>query len=507
MLKLIIADDERMIRETISTIIDWKQYDIQLVGLCKNGLEAYDMILDESPDIVLTDIRMPGMDAMELIEKTSEIDSPPQFILLSGYGEFEYAKKAMKYGVKHYLLKPCHESQILESIQDVAKDCYQKYSMPYRREEQFQVASNMAHDVMFSIINDTIYRNQPYEETFRTFEPFLDFYFAYYQLIYVYFLEEPYLEAYLSGLSEYCTRKMPYVTVHGIYTRNTLILFFRDFAVNYDSFLKFLTSMELPGQPVRPQVELVSHRNLCSLLPVILDKVRRYSIIYYIHSFHVISCCNYNVILEELEQLSSSIMGGDSGKLEQLTGLLDEIQDLKFLKQISSSLFLKIALNNPQVSTAELTNFLNVLEQETELSRVKGNIIRYLESFLEKQKNMDSTSVMVGQIFEYVEQNISSPSLNLKFISEQKLFMNTDYVSRKFQKETGVKFSTYLTSVRIRKAKEYLAASDPEKIQNVAKMVGCGNNPQYFSQLFRKQTGMTPSAYVAMVHGKTERES
>ena len=54
MLKLIIADDERIIRETISTIIDWKQYDIELVGLCKNGLEAYDMILDENMEITLS---------------------------------------------------------------------------------------------------------------------------------------------------------------------------------------------------------------------------------------------------------------------------------------------------------------------------------------------------------------------------------------------------------------------------------------------------------------------
>ena len=122
MLKLVIADDERIIRETISTIIDWKQYDIELVGLCKNGLEAYDMILDESPDIVLTDIRMPGMDGLELIQRISQTDLNTQFIILSGYGEFEYAKTAMKYGVRHYLLKPCSEVQILESIQDIAQD-------------------------------------------------------------------------------------------------------------------------------------------------------------------------------------------------------------------------------------------------------------------------------------------------------------------------------------------------------------------------------------------------
>ena len=58
MLKLIIADDERIIRETISTIIHWENYDIEVVGLCKNGMETYDMIMDESPDIVLTDIKI-----------------------------------------------------------------------------------------------------------------------------------------------------------------------------------------------------------------------------------------------------------------------------------------------------------------------------------------------------------------------------------------------------------------------------------------------------------------
>ena len=88
MLKLIIADDERIIRETISTIIHWENYDIEVVGLCKNGMETYDMIMDESPDIVLTDIKMPGMDGLELINRVSRTDLNVQVIILSGYGEF-----------------------------------------------------------------------------------------------------------------------------------------------------------------------------------------------------------------------------------------------------------------------------------------------------------------------------------------------------------------------------------------------------------------------------------
>lgn len=116
MLKLLIVDDERIIRETMATIIDWNTLDIQLIGTAKDGIEAYNIILDEYPDIVLTDIKMPALSGIELIAKIHEINPQTQFIILSGYGEFEYAKKAMQYGVKHYLLKPCNEMQIVDSI-------------------------------------------------------------------------------------------------------------------------------------------------------------------------------------------------------------------------------------------------------------------------------------------------------------------------------------------------------------------------------------------------------
>ena len=76
--------------------------------------------------------------------------------------------------------------------------------------------------------------------------------------------------------------------------------------------------------------------------------------------------------------------------------------------------------------------------------------------------------------------------------------MNVDYVSKQFYKQTGEKFSAWLNRQRIEKAKELLLNCDTEKIYTVAEAVGCGNNPQYFSQLFKKETGYTFSDYVNM---------
>ena len=122
MLKLLIADDEKTIRETIRSFINWEALDIEVVGTAKDGIEAYNMILDLYPDIVLTDIRMPGLSGLELIERMHKINKDMQFIILSGYNEFEYAKTAMQYGVRHYLLKPCSEQQIIDSIKEIKQD-------------------------------------------------------------------------------------------------------------------------------------------------------------------------------------------------------------------------------------------------------------------------------------------------------------------------------------------------------------------------------------------------
>lgn len=496
MLKLLIADDERIIRETIYHLIDWEKYDIEVIGLCQNGIEAYDMILDESPDIVLTDIRMPGMGGLELIKKFSHTDLFIQFIILSGYGEFEYAKEAMKYGVKHYLLKPCNELQILECI----KQCKQDYSqiIMERRilKQQFFLQSGMLHNVISSIINDRLCQNEPLENIIAQYEQYLDFHFTSHRLFYIYFLEYENLPAFLDMLKAYAAQHLPQVILYGVYVKNTLLLFMQDIGGHPDRLKEFLRQIQLKTQKVSLESEDISYSSLQELLRDILEKLKRFSMIYYINNFHITSTCNYNIFISRIQQLCIEIMGGKQESVDQVAELLDGIENTDFLKQLASSIFLKLTSNQPALSTIELAEWLMKLDKEENLINLKDMILQKFLDFSTCKNTDVSLSSMTQQIYTYVNEHLQDANLTLKQLAENYLFMNVDYVSKKFYKETGQKFSQYLTAARIKRAKQLMIQNPAEPVKNIAEQVGCGNNPQYFSQLFKKQTGMTPTDYI-----------
>jgi two-component system response regulator YesN len=499
MLKMIIADDERIIRETIFHIIDWKKYDIEVIGLCKNGFETYDMILDENPDIVLTDIKMPGMDGLELIRRISKTDLAVQFIILSGYGEFEYAKAAMSNGVRHYLLKPCNEMQIIHCIEECKKDCCQRKLTQQITSDHFTAVSSMQHNIMFSIINDSVCQNRTFSEIKATYESYIDFGSTPYRLYYVYFLQFQYLEDFLEEFSQYCSRHLPKVTVHGIYVTNTLLLFFQNYSVNYQQMELFIRKRYYAGSSVSLETESCLFSCLRQLLSVVLEKVRKFGSIYYINNFHPIYTCNYNTNIREAQSICQAVQNGSAKAFEQLPDLFGGIDDISFLKQLSSNFLLKLTLSNPELSTIQLTEWLMAIEQETDILALKNTIIGKITDILRRPSHIASLSPMTQQIYDYVEHHLQDSNLTLKYISEHHLYMNVDYVSKKFLKETGVRFSAYLTDIRIQRAKQLLASDSSGSIQNIAEQVGLGNNPQYFSQVFKKKTGMTPTVYLSRI--------
>ena len=132
MLRMLIVDDERAIREALRIFLDWDSLGIEIIGLYKNGAEAFDAMLDDYPDIVLTDVMMPGLNGIELIARAHGASMGTHFVILSGYAEFEFAKEAMKYGVRHYLLKPVSEEQLLSVMTEVRDDCLR--TLPHARQ-------------------------------------------------------------------------------------------------------------------------------------------------------------------------------------------------------------------------------------------------------------------------------------------------------------------------------------------------------------------------------------
>ena len=111
-MRILIVEDEVKIRRGLAALIA-KQTDNEIVGEAKNGREGMELILRADPDLVITDVRMPEMDGLEMIEALQERGVNAHCVILSGYSEFEYAKKAIRYGVDDYLLKPLAPEDIL----------------------------------------------------------------------------------------------------------------------------------------------------------------------------------------------------------------------------------------------------------------------------------------------------------------------------------------------------------------------------------------------------------
>ena len=109
---VLIVDDEARIAELIRSLIHWEELDLTCMGLCTDGETAWETIREKGPDIVITDIRMPVMTGLDMIRKVREAGIPVNFVVMSGYQEFEYAHTAMQYGVEEYLVKPVDEDDL-----------------------------------------------------------------------------------------------------------------------------------------------------------------------------------------------------------------------------------------------------------------------------------------------------------------------------------------------------------------------------------------------------------
>lgn len=118
-MKVMIVDDEQHMTEYLKHIIDWQQYGFSQVVTVNKGKQALQLLAEETPQLLIADIRMPEVSGLDLAERVSELDLTTKVIIVSGFSEFEYAQKAIRYGVTEYLVKPVLKKDFVAALEKV----------------------------------------------------------------------------------------------------------------------------------------------------------------------------------------------------------------------------------------------------------------------------------------------------------------------------------------------------------------------------------------------------
>ena len=126
MLKILLVDDEPIITKGLTKLINWEEAGFIIIGTPDNAMEATEIVERDKPDVIITDLHMPVTSGIDFIKSISESGLNIKLIVLSGYGEFEYAREAFRHGVVEYLLKPVTRQKLIEVLKSVSDTIYKE---------------------------------------------------------------------------------------------------------------------------------------------------------------------------------------------------------------------------------------------------------------------------------------------------------------------------------------------------------------------------------------------
>ena len=167
MLKVLIADDEIIICQMLKKLIHWEEKGLFVEAVASNGLEVYKLMQTIRPDIIITDIRMPGLDGLQIVQKGIELGLDADFIIMSGYKNFEYAHTALNLGVKHYLLKPIDEKELNDTLDQILEERHIALKAEQEKEEARELAKSGKRKIRQHFLNSIIESVSHYPGTSR----------------------------------------------------------------------------------------------------------------------------------------------------------------------------------------------------------------------------------------------------------------------------------------------------------------------------------------------------
>lgn len=201
------------------------------------------------------------------------------------------------------------------------------------------------------------------------------------------------------------------------------------------------------------------------------------------------------------QSLCLFIKSGNLEKVEsEISQFFNELTEsrlsISLVRSYVMQIFLVMIQQSDSVSMQKYMDKMSVLVDMDTIQQMKHFFLSTAKEITQGhyERHKSNHSAVIHKMIDLVEENIGNPELSLKWVAN-KVYMNADYLGKLFKQETGQKFSSYVTQERIKKAIEQIQLMDDVKVFAIAEMIGFGENPQYFSQVFKKFTGYSPSEY------------
>lgn len=538
--KVIIIDDEPIIRKGIRNIIDWKQLNCSVCAEAGDGRSGLELISRLEPDILITDIKMPGMDGIAMIREIKQSVPHCKVIILTGYRDFDYARQAVKFGAFDFLLKPSK----IEELNSVLRRAVE------------ELDSQTAHTIEMNKIREQYEKSKPILK-----ERFI------YNMIYGLYPDEMNISAEAENLGLYIGNffmgllktevpetareeeggenarlyqmgimnlldevfSNPYVMYCLPLGRDTIVLIVSRSDQSPCSIeeihakCEYLQKMIYGCFNFTVTIALSEQGSGCAELSEKFresSKAMEYrfymganSIIHYGDLGNLFQYGDFTPLYDSQKKLLMNIRAGNTADARKVIGEIFArigsvgYSDRSFICNFYFNTIMQIqsirrALPGKPADDGEETNYIslysliskcdNLADLNGLLEQVSGKAVDEVRKY-----NDNSTKLMLDKALDYIAAHYKE-EITLGVVAEH-VYVSPFYISHIFSKELGINFVDYLNQLRISKAKELLR-SGKYKLYEIAEAVGI-RNPHYFSKLFRKYTGITASEYKQSVCG------
>lgn len=510
MYTVLIADDEAIIRRGLKKIIDWETLGFKIIGEASNGVETLAYVNKNNPDIVLLDIKMPGMDGLEFLYKARSNKYKGKVIILSGYSDFKYAQEAIRYDVKYYLTKPIDVNELKAALSSLSEQIMTESSHRLTVNHYKEKAENT---ILLDLLKGTAdLANINFNDLYMTSN-------IYQVLIY---------EKYSRNIADitYHFSELLKVTnqdnssFHSVNAGNNEVIILKgEFAIQ--KFNEFLNRFERELKPQKgspldslfiaygrivttPKDIHISYKDSLSLLQRrFFCEINQHTIgykqlpennsnAYYMTHEQLIDYCAR--LVAYIQSFNRKAIADTLHSLEiKLFNSKDSIHEIKLFL---TDLFIEIKdkINNlysvKKLSIPTNTQIIDFIQTKYYLYEIFLFFTEQFEIVMNSIGNFSRDSV-IDDILYYIKHNYME---NIRLENIASLFgYNSSYLGKMFSLKLGESFNSYVDKVRIENSKELLMQKSL-RIYEIAEKVGY-QNTDYFYMKFKKNTGITPAEY------------